>query len=336
MPTDAGAVSPPAQVPLRPGPNGLPRARVNEIQRARLIAAAVATVDDLGYPRSTVAEVLKRARVSRKTFYEIFVDLEDCFLAAFDDVVARASALAIEAYAGERGWRDGTRAALARLLVAMDEEPALAKLCVLEALAAGARVRERRAAVLARLAELVDRGGDVREPSKRPPPLTDVGVVGGVLAVLQARLLGEGDRRFSELLGPLMSMIVLPYLGPRAARSELAKPASPAVRKRDTGPPDASADPLDGLSMRLTYRTVRVLGVIAEQPGASNREIAECADVVDQGQISKLLSRLAHFGLVENLGHGQSRGMANAWRLTPRGEQLESVSRGLTAQRVRQ
>ena len=41
--------------------------------------------------------------------------------------------------------------------------------------------------------------------------------------------------------------------------------------------------------MRLTYRTVRVLGAVGEHPGASNREIAERAGISDQGQISKLL-----------------------------------------------
>ncbi|HTC73302.1 MAG TPA: TetR family transcriptional regulator [Solirubrobacteraceae bacterium] len=300
---------------------------MNEIQRGRLIAAAVDTVHELGYPRMTVAQVLNRARVSRKTFYEIFVDREDCFLAAFDDAISQASALAGEAYAGQRDWRRGTRAALGSLLAAMEEEPALARLCMLEALAAGASVRERRTALLAQLAEFVDRGGDVRGASKRPPPLTGVGVVGGVVAVLQARLSQGGDQSLSELLGPLMSMIVLPYLGPRAARSELAKPPLRVAGRGDIGPTLASADPLDGMSMRLTYRTIRVLGVIAEQPGASNREIAEGAGIVDQGQISKLLSRLLQFGLVENFGHGQRRGMANAWELTARGEQLESASR---------
>ncbi len=323
----AHANSRPVRAALRSGPNGLPRTRVNEFQRGRLIAAAVDTVHELGYQRMTVAQVLIRARVSRKTFYEIFVDREDCFLAAFDDAVAQASALAGEAYAGQRDWRRGTRAALGRLLAAMDEEPALARLCMLEALAAGVRVRERRAAVLAQLAELIDRGGNVRVDSRPPPPLTGVGVVGGVVAVLQARLLQEGDQSLSELLGPLMSMIVLPYRGPRAARSELAKRVQPVERKRDTGPAVDSADPLNGLSMRLTYRTIRVLGVIAEQPGASNREISEGAGIVDQGQISKLLSRLSQYGLVENFGHGQRRGMANAWELTPRGAQLESASR---------
>jgi AcrR family transcriptional regulator len=323
----AHAESRPVGGSLRPGPNGISRGRVNEIQRGRLIAAAVATVDELGYPGLTVAQVLNRARVSRKTFYEIFVDCEDCFLAAFDDAIAQASALASEAYAGERAWRQGIRVALGRLLAAMDDEPALARLCMVEAHMAGARVRERRAEVLAQLTEIVDRGGDVREASKRPPPLTGVGVVGGVVAVLEARLLRADDRDLGELLGPLMSMIVLPYLGPRAARNELARQAQPDEPKVNREAAVASADPLHGLSIRLTYRTIRVLSVIAERPGANNREIAELADIVDQGQISKLLGRLSQFGLVANFGVGHRRGMPNAWQLTRRGAQLESASR---------
>ena len=325
MRPDAVVGSRPGQLPLPSGPNGLPRARVTEIQRTRLIAAIVATVDELGYQRATVAEVIIRARVSRKTFYEIFADLEDCFLAAFDDALAQESVLASEAYAQAPGWRHGTRAALGRLLAAIDEQPTLARLCMLR----DARRRRARACAPGRGARsaggLVDRGADVRARSKRPPSLTGVAVVGGVLAVLQARLAEGGDQQVSELLGPLMSMIVLPYLGTRAARAELAKPASPAAPTRHARPTDARTDPLEGLNMRLTYRTIRVLGVIADQPGASNRDIAESAEIVDQGQISKLLSRLSQHGLVANSG-GQGHGRPNAWHLTARGRQLETAS----------
>ena len=58
--------------------------------------------------------------------------------------------------------------------------------------------------------------------------------------------------------------------------------------------------------MRLTYRTVRVLLAIAQHPGASNRQIGEDAGVHDQGQISKLLTRLHKLGLVDNIaGEGE-------------------------------
>jgi DNA-binding MarR family transcriptional regulator len=74
--------------------------------------------------------------------------------------------------------------------------------------------------------------------------------------------------------------------------------------------------------MRLTYRTARVLSVIAEHPGASNREVADSAGIVDQGQISKLLGRLEGLGLIENAIE-VGRRSANAWVLSPRGERVE-------------
>ena len=79
--------------------------------------------------------------------------------------------------------------------------------------------------------------------------------------------------------------------------------------------------------MRLTYRTVRVLIAIAARPGASNREVADASGVVDQGQISKLLTRLEHLGLIYNDGSGASRGEPNIWHLTPRGEEIEHIIR---------
>jgi hypothetical protein len=67
--------------------------------------------------------------------------------------------------------------------------------------------------------------------------------------------------------------------------------------------------------------------VVAEQPGASNREVADSSGIVDQGQISKLLGRLEGLGLLENRGLGQAKGLANAWHLSERGTQVERATR---------
>jgi hypothetical protein len=126
-------------------------------------------------------------------------------------------------------------------------------------------------------------------------------------------LLEERPVVFVELAGPLMSMIVLPYLGPAAARRELERPWSESREMPLRGMP---RDPLRDLGMRLTYRTVRVLIAVATNPGASNRLLADSAGIGDQGQISKLLARLRGLGLVENLSGGPVRGEPNAWTLT--------------------
>jgi hypothetical protein len=125
-----------------------------------------------------------------------------------------------------------------------------------------------------------------------------------------------------ELVNPLMSMIVLPYLGSAAAGWELDRPVPRAER---TSASNGASNPLRELDMRLTYRTVRVLLAVAANPGASNRMVADGAGVEDQGQISKLLSRLEKLGLVSNTGLGPGRGAPNAWTLTRQGEEVSSA-----------
>jgi DNA-binding MarR family transcriptional regulator len=72
---------------------------------------------------------------------------------------------------------------------------------------------------------------------------------------------------------------------------------------------------------------VRVLTVIRQRPGASNREVADGAGIADQGQISKLLTRLEGLGLVENTDGALGKGAPNEWRLTERGERVERATR---------
>jgi chromosome segregation and condensation protein ScpB len=79
--------------------------------------------------------------------------------------------------------------------------------------------------------------------------------------------------------------------------------------------------------MRLTYRTVRVLAAIAAQPGLSSSQIRRRAGIAEQGQISRLLSRLAGLQLIENTGQARRKGSASAWRLTHRGEAVERTIR---------
>jgi DNA-binding IclR family transcriptional regulator len=95
-------------------------------------------------------------------------------------------------------------------------------------------------------------------------------------------------------------------------------------------------DHLQGLGIQPTYRTGRVLAAIAKHPGASNREVADAAGVLDEGQISRLLKRLEHLGLVENTGEGHTKGKTNAWWLTTKGSALQSGVGGMRGdERVR-
>jgi hypothetical protein len=176
--------------------------------------------------------------------------------------------------------------------------------------------------VLDRIVALVEEGGRQAKAGSEPSRLAAEGVAGGVLSVIHARMHGSQPVQLTGLAGPLMAMIVLPYLGPAAARRELARPvpSSPAPVKR------VLADPLREVNMRLTYRTIRVLMAVAAHPGSSNREIGLVSGISDQGQISKLLTRLVKLELIENSLTGRARGAPNAWVLTPKGAEIERVT----------
>jgi AcrR family transcriptional regulator/DNA-binding MarR family transcriptional regulator len=297
---------------------------VSDVQRSRVLSSAVAVIAEGGYGRMSVARITGRARVSRRTFYDLFKDREDCFLAAFEQAVAQASEVVRTAYAGETRWVDGVRAGLTALLEFLEGEPAVCSLLVVDALAAGPRVLEQRARVLDAVKGVVDRGRLQSGQRREVPPLTADGVVGAVFSVVHARVLERrGAPRLLDLRNPLMAMIVLPYLGQAAAAKELERPVARAKRTaRPRGELPMPGDPLEGLSMRFTYRTLRTLEVIGERPGASNREIADVAGVSDQGQMSKLLARLEGLGLIKNRSEAQPSGEPNAWRLTTRGQQV--------------
>jgi AcrR family transcriptional regulator len=295
----------------------LGRERVMEIQRARILGAMVEECAVRGAANVTVAHVVDRAGVSRRTFYELYSDREACFLGAFDDGVARASRYVLDSYDPQAGWADRCRTAFTGLLTFLTYERGVGQLLVVGSLGAGASALERRKRVLAQMIALVDRGGSESKGGDQLPPLTAEGIVGGVLSVLHSRLLDEDAGPLLALTGPLMGMIVLPYLGPVAARRELAKPVPKTPAHR------AESSPLGRLEMRLTYRTVRVLMAIAELGGRgsypSNRAVATAAEVTDQGQMSKLLARLQGLDLIANSGGGASRGEPNAWTLTEKG-----------------
>jgi DNA-binding MarR family transcriptional regulator len=216
---------------------------------------------------------------------------------------------------------------LAALLWFIDEDPGLARLCVVDALGGGTSVLSARARAIAALRDAIDLGRR-QGAGSNPPAVTAEGVVGAVLAVLHGRLLERSREPYIALHGSLMSMIVLPYLGDRAAAVELQS-APPRPSARTDRERSVAADPMAGLDMRLTYRTVRVLSAIRERPNASNREVADGAGIVDQGQISKLLTRLEGLGLIENVDRVQGKGAPNEWRLTERGRRVEQATRPL-------
>lgn len=153
--------------PLPRGRHGLTREEVRASQRGRILDAMAEVVAEQGYVRSSVAEVVSRAGVSTKAFYEQFENKEDCFLAAYDAGVE----ILLEALTEALGSAEADP--LARFARALDaylsllaDEPAFARTFLIEVYAAGPVALERRHDVHMRFVEVIvamfDAGDDPR------------------------------------------------------------------------------------------------------------------------------------------------------------------------------
>jgi AcrR family transcriptional regulator len=140
-------------------PRSLPRGRhaaardvVLASQRGRLLEAMAQCVAEHGYAATTVADVIKRAGVSRKTFYEHFADKRACFLAAWEvgNEILLAQVLAAGEEAGD--WRARLRAGADAFLEVLAAEPEFARSFMIEVLSVGEDALDRRAEIVGQFA----------------------------------------------------------------------------------------------------------------------------------------------------------------------------------------
>jgi AcrR family transcriptional regulator len=209
-----------------------------EYRRVLLLRASAVAVDEHGYGAVTVAHITARAKISRRTFYELFVDREQCLLAVMAYIDKQLTSELVAADLGGLGWRERVRMGLWSVLRFFDREPVLARFCVVESARGDDRMAAYREELLARVVgvfaegarEGVHQGGECS-------PLVAEGIAGAVVSVLNTRFSSSSRRRgrsdappIAALHGELMGLIVLPYLGPEIAQEERFRPlpAAPA------------------------------------------------------------------------------------------------------------
>jgi AcrR family transcriptional regulator len=180
------------------------RPRVSVTQRERLLEGMARTVARRGYAATSVADVLKEARISRRTFYETFADKEDCFLAAYDAVVARCDDHVAHAYAGEEPWEARLARALEALLAFLAAEPDFARLGIVEVLAIGPRGLARRDATLSRFRRFIEITRAHLPATAPPSDLVAEAIAGGIYELVYARIARGEAARLPELLDELL------------------------------------------------------------------------------------------------------------------------------------
>jgi len=186
------------------GRNAARREVVYESQHRRLLAAMVEAVAEKSYARVAVADVIERAGVSRKTFYEQFADKEDCFLAAYDAGVDALLVAIDRAVAGlAPDWLAAIETGIEVYLEMLAANPAFARTFHIEVLGAGKEALARRVAVHERFAAQLEAvHGALRDdiPEIRDVPThTFRAAVGAVTELVTTRLLERGAESLPEL-----------------------------------------------------------------------------------------------------------------------------------------
>ena len=186
------------------GPAALPRLFSPESQRERLLDAMAQTVSQRGYATTSVADVLKVARISRRTFYEQFIDKEDCFLAAYDEIAALCTERVVAAYRSQPEWEDGLARGYDALLHVLAAEPWFARLGVVEVLAAGPRALLRRDETLRRFAAFVAQLRSEIDLAEPPPDLVAQALGGGIYELIYSQLVRQQTNLLPTLADELL------------------------------------------------------------------------------------------------------------------------------------
>jgi AcrR family transcriptional regulator len=204
--------SPPHLARLPTGRHGLPREFVASNHRDRLIAGCIAAIEERGYADLTVADVIKEAAVSRRTFYEHFASKEECFLATYDLLAAHIRGLVEEAMGGEASWPERVREAFASVLRFLAAEPGLARLCMVEPLTAGGTVAAHHAVAIECFSRLL-RSGHPPGSGRPDDHGGELATVAGIASLLSRRIAAGEAADVEQLLPDLVEGYLAPFLG---------------------------------------------------------------------------------------------------------------------------
>jgi AcrR family transcriptional regulator len=196
-------------------------------QESRLREALLDLCVERGYPDLTLDDLLERAGVDEAAFHRRYADLDACFAAVLGQVYSEFFARALEAVAGQVGWRDRMRATGYALLRFLRSDERVARLAAVEAQHAGEGAQRLFLETFNRLVDLIDEGSAEASGPDSPSRATALGV-GGVLFARIQEAVAEGELGLGEEEIPqLMYGAVFPYLGAEAADEELRIPPPP-------------------------------------------------------------------------------------------------------------
>src|SRR6478609_7125039 len=199
-------------------PSRLPRGRhalapeeVLRDQRERLLAAVPAVAAERGYEAMSVADIVKRAAVSRNAFYKNFSDKQDCVAAAHEVGHERLiDVLSAPCYEGAT-IKERVERSLAAALETLAAEPDLARLLFVEAPSAGEDIALRYHEWLQRYGTLLRSAAPDLPPKSSPPPEVEGVIVGGIASRVASEVLRGRGSQLQDLAAPFLGSVLAFY-----------------------------------------------------------------------------------------------------------------------------
>ncbi|HYU14906.1 MAG TPA: hypothetical protein VEL05_02490, partial [Candidatus Acidoferrum sp.] len=159
--------------------------------------------------------------VSRATFYAMFSNKEECYLATLDWLMARLTSFVGAAWQRHRDWRPQMRAGLGAFLAALAARPEAARVAFVESAAAGPPAQERIRAAIESFVPYLDEGCRLSDRGEELPEKVSRVVVGGVAGIVFEEVLAGHAEELMRLLPELLYTVLVPYLGHAAALEDM-------------------------------------------------------------------------------------------------------------------
>lgn len=208
-------------------PAAVTRTTAGRDQRRRILRAIAELVAKRGYADVTVELLVKRARVSYKTFYKHFSSKEECFLQLVDSAYGSTEE-AIRGRLEEEGgnWSDRVVVALGLWIERIATEPLIARAVIVEAPTVGPEMLDRYERATKAFVPLFRQGRELNPRGAELPATVEDTLSGSIFWSAYQRLIVGESERLPELLPELIELVLRTYLGQaeaaRIARAPLA------------------------------------------------------------------------------------------------------------------
>jgi AcrR family transcriptional regulator len=211
-PPPPGPLRGPRRRALRPLP--FEERQVASNPSERLLRALAAVVAEKGYPETKITEIIERAGMSYRAFYERFDSKEDAIVAALDVGSLQMLAAALPAFRRAKDWAHAVQGTQEAMFLYGVQEPEYARLGAVEMYSAGKRALEQRERVTEGMEALLATGYEI---APDVPPITAEAIGGALYALFYDHVKQKGPERLAELVPWTVYVTLTPFIGAEEA-----------------------------------------------------------------------------------------------------------------------